>query len=400
MIIKWLKRVVWILVAVGIVAALVVTSLPKALPVDVQTIRRAPMRVSIEEDGRTRVKDRHFISAPLGGNLARIELDPGDEVEAGTVLARIVPIAPPLLDARTRAEAEGRVSAATASRAQAGAMADRARAALEFARRETARLRGLAGREAIERRALDVAELEERTRASEVESAVFATKIAGWELQIARSALGRLQGPRGGGGSDEQMEIGSPVRGRVLRVLAESEGVVAAGTPLLEVGDPSALEIVVDVLTSDAVHIAPGARAQISGWGDDRPLAARVRLVEPSAFTRVSALGVEEQRVNVILDLQDPPDVWRALGDGYRVEASIVVWEKDDVLQVASSALFRHEGKWTAWVVANGRANQRPVTIGRQGGLVTEITGGLREGESVVEHPSDALAEGIEVVRR
>jgi HlyD family secretion protein len=346
------------------------------------------------------VKDRYVISAPLSGNLARIELHAGDAVDVDTVLARIVPIAPPLLDARTRAEAEGRVRAATASRAQTGAMTDRATAALDFARREVARLRALAGRDVVERRALELAELEERTRASELESARFATKIAGWELQIARSALGHIEGGPRTAETQQQMEITSPVRGHVLRVVAQSEGVVAAGTPLLEVGDPAALEIVVDVLTSDAVQVRPGATAEVDGWGGDRTLPARVRLVEPSAFTRASALGVEEQRVNVVLDLLDPPQVWSALGDGYRVEARIVVWEKDDVLQVPSSALFRHDGGWAVWTVAEGRAQRRAVAIGRQAGLVTEILRGVRAGDAVIEHPSDAVAEGVEVARR
>lgn len=397
---KWLKRILGILAAVGLVAALIVSSLPKPLRVDLHRVATGPMRVAVEEDGRTRVKDRYVISAPLGGNLARIELHAGDEVDVQTVLARIVPIDPPLLDARTRAEAEARVRAATASRAQTGAMIERARAALDFARREATRLKALAGRDVVERRALELAELDERTRASEVESAQFATKIAGWELQVARAALGHLQGGGRRDQGQQQMDITSPVRGRVLRVVAQSEGVVAAGTPLLEVGDPAALEIVVDVLTSDAVHVRPGASAQIDGWGGERPLPARVRLVEPSAFTRASALGVEEQRVNVILDLQEPPSVWGALGDGYRVEARIVVWEKDDVLQVPSSALFRHDGGWAVWVVAGGRAKLRTVAIGRQGGLVTEITRGLRKGETVIEHPSDAVSAGVEVLAR
>jgi len=323
-IVRWLRRGLGIAFVLAVVAMLVMAWMPKPVPVDVAEAERGMLRVTVDEDGRSRVKDRYLISSPLIGNLARIELEPGDQIEAGDVVARIVPLEPPLLDERTRAQAQAQVASAGAAQRQAQATISRVRAALEYAEEEAERQRNLANQGSVSEAVARRAELEARTLREELASAQFAASVAQHQLEMARAAAGRMEargrGPAKQGEAEEaedsQMEIRAPVSGRVLRVMHESEGVVQPGTPLLEIGDPAALEIVTDVLTSDAVDIDEGARVEIDRWGGDQVLEGVVRMIEPSAFTRMSALGVEEQRVNVIVDITDPHEAWAALGDG------------------------------------------------------------------------------------
>jgi len=395
--VKWLKRGLGILFVLGVLGMLVLAWLPKPVPVDLATVETDTLSVTVDEDGRTRVKDRYVVSAPLGGNLARMEPRPGDHVDEGDILARIVPIAPPLMDARTRAQSEAQVAAARAAQRQARAAIDRARVASEFATREAERQRGLAGQGGASTQAAERAEVEARARREELTSTQFAARVADHQHEMARAALGAIGSQDGEG---EQMEVRAPVAGRVLRVIQESEGVIQPGTPLLEVGDPAALEIVVDVLTSDAVDIQPGARVLIERWGGDAALNAHVRVVEPSAFTRLSALGVQEQRVNVIIDLDEPPELWEALGDGYRVEARIIVWEAEDVAKVPASAVFRHGEGWAVYAVEGQIAHLREVEVGRRNGLEVQVLDGLDADATVVVHPSERVVDGVEVVQR
>jgi HlyD family secretion protein len=377
-----------------LVAAAVVSALPKPVEVETGTVNRGPLVVTVNEDGITRVKDRYVLSAPLSGNVARIELDAGDAVKRGTVLARILPARTPLLDARTRKEAAAQVARAQAATQQARAQIERARAALDYSKKEAARSLRLYEQEIITQAELDRVNVDERTRRAELTSAEFADKVAQHELSMARAALGRFEGQTEEAG--EQFDVPSPIDGRVLKVLQQSEGVVAAGAPLLEVGDPGALEIAVDVLTSDAVHIKPGRTVAIEEWGGP-PLKAAVRMVEPSAFTKVSSLGVEEQRVNTIIDLNEPYERWSDLGDGYRVEARIVVYRADKKTRVPAGALFRRERDWAAFAVVNGRAELRKVELGRRNDVHAEVEKGLAVGERVIVHPSDQVADGVEV---
>lgn len=394
---KWLKRSLWAFLGLGLIAMIVVAFLPKPVPVDLVPVRRAPLRVTVDEDGRTRVTDRYVVSSPLSGNLARIELDPGAPVEDGQVIARLVPMARPLMDAQSRAEAEARVASASAQLRQARATVERAEAALEFADTTAERQRQLARRGTIPAQTLDQAELELRSRREELSSARFGVRVAAHQLELARAALGRFDD---GGDGAEQMEVTSPIDGAVLRVMQESGGAVQAGTPLLELGDPSHLEVAVDVLTSDAVHIEPGDAVIIERWGGETPLAGHVRMVEPSAFTRTSALGVEEQRVNVVIDLDSPREEWERLGDGYRVEARIVIWEEEDVLVVPASAVFRQGEGWAVYVLEGDAVRLQPVQTGRRNGLSVQILEGLEEGAQVVVHPSDRVVDGVEVEPR
>jgi HlyD family secretion protein len=312
------------------------------------------------------------------------------------VVARIVSSAAPLLDPRARAEAEARVSAAGAALRRAGAVAARIRAELGFARNEAERQRALLKAGGTAQRAAEEAELAERMRAEELSSAEFSRRVAASELDLARAALLRLDAPGGG----EGFAVPSPVAGVVLRVVQESEGVVQPGTPLLELGDPTALEVVVDVLTADAVEIRPGAPVTIERWGGAAPLHGHVHRVEPSAFTRISALGVEEQRVNVIIDLDGEPGVRAVLGDGFRVEARIVVWSQDSTLQLPAGAVFRHDGGWAVYAVEQGRARLRRFELGRRNAVQAEVRAGLEEGTAVVVYPSDNLSDGTRVEER
>ena len=387
------------LLAVALAAATVAVVLalrPRPVPVDVARTNRGPLAVVAEESGKTRVKDRYVVSAPATGDFSRLLLDAGDAVKEGDSLAEIAPALAPLLDQRTRGEAEARLGAAQSALAQAHAQVGRAAAAAEFAEQERSRMRRLAERGAAARQPLDQAEFEARMRAQEHASARFAEKVAAEQVRLARVTLGR--GDRGA--RDRHVDVVAPVSGRVLRVFQKSAGVVAAGTPLVEVGDPAALEVVVDLLTTAAVMVRPGTEVVIHGWGGEGPLAGRVRLVEPSGFTRPSALGVDEQRVNVIIALTDPREHWASLGDGYRVETRLLLWQANDVVKAPQGAVFRHGDGWAVFRVDGGRARLTPVTIGHRGETEVEILSGLDAGVDVAVHPGDRVKEGARVETR
>jgi HlyD family secretion protein len=383
------------LVAAGAVAV-VLALRPRPVPVDATRAARGPLVVEVEESGATRVKDRYVVSAPVSGSLLRIALEPGDSVREGDVLAVIVPAQSPLLDGRARAEAEGRLSASLSALGQSRAQAARAAVAKDLADQELARVQVLAASGSLTRQAQDQADFDARMRAQEVASAEFATKVAAEEVRIARSALGIGLG----GSRDHHVDVLAPISGRVLRVHQKSASVVEAGALLVEVGDPTALEVVVDLLTTDAVHVTPGTPATIEGWGGDVPLAGRVRRVEPSAFTRPSALGVDEQRVNVILALTDSRERWAALADGYRVEAKLVLWRGADVLEVPQGAVFRHGDGWAVFRIDRGVARLTPVAIGHRGEVKVEILSGLSPGDTVAVHPGDRVKDGVRVEER
>lgn len=393
--VRIVKRGLLIVAVAGLVAVLALALRPKPVPVDFASVELGPLVETVEEDGVTRVKDRYVVSAPLTGNLARIELDPGAVIKQGTALARMVPVTPALLDERTRASAEARLSAASTAARLARAQVTRSEAQREYVKKSAERERALASSGSVARQVLDQLELSERTAVSDLEASKLAVRVADYEAQMARAALGILSGK----GKDEQLVIPSPLDGRVLRVLHESEGVVQAGTPLVEVGDPRALEIVVDVLTSDAVKVRSGAEASIVEWGGE-PLAARVRHVEPSAFTRLSALGVEEQRINVVLDVVAPRERWTALGDGYRVKAAIVTRHTDRALLIPSSAVFRREAGWAVFREAGGVARLCRVELGLRTARTVEVTSGIDKGDRVVLHPSDRVSDGAKIAAR
>jgi len=397
----WLKRLLLVFAAFGILALIVYAFLPKPVDVDLATPERGPLRVTVDEEGKTRIKERYVVSTPLAGRLMRIELDAGDEISAGeTLLAVVEATDPALLDPRALAEAEARVKAAEAKLKQADPARQRAKTEMQYAETELGRVRALHAKNAASKQELDQKERLFQASEQDYRAASFAEEIARFELELSQAALVQTR-PNGGGSVEERrFEIHAPITGRVLRVFEESATVVAAGARLLEVGNTADLEIEVDVLSSDAVNIKPGAPVLLEQWGGETPLRGTVRLVEPSGFTKVSALGVEEQRVNVIIDFVDPPQQRPTLGDGFRVEARIIVWERADVLKVPTSALFRHGDDWAVFVVADGRAVRRPVKTGRRNGLEAEVLDGLASGTPVIIHPSDKVEDGVAVVVR
>lgn len=372
---------------------------PPATEVDVAEVTRGRLEVSVREDGKTRIKERYMVSTPLAGELLRVDLHAGDKVEAGkTLLAVIQPGDPSLLDARTKAESEARVKAAEAKLNHAESQLERAEASYEFARVQLARAEKLLPQKNISREAYDLVVHLSRTTQEDVHSSRFAIDIAKFEIEQAKAAL--LQAGRTDPSADTSFKIYSPIGGEVLRVIQESATMLPSGAQLMEIGDRGDLEVEIDVLSSDAVRITPGAKMYLQHWGSTEPLLARVRLIEPQAFLKVSALGVEEQRVNVIGDFVDPPEKRQGLGDAYRVEARIVIWENDNVLKANAGACFRYEEGWAVYRIVNRRAQLTKVTVGHSSGLEVEILSGLSEHDQIVAYPSDQVSDGTRIIPR
>jgi HlyD family secretion protein len=398
---SWRRVAFWGVLVVLLAAGLGYALWPRAVPVDLVKVARGPLVVTVDEEGETRVKDVYVVSAPISGRALRIDSDVGDTVIAGqTIVALIEPIDPTLLDVRTEAQAKAAVSAAEAARALAAAELERAEADRAFAASDLKRAQGLIRRETISKRSLDEAQRNFRTAQAAVSTARAGLRMRESELEKARAQLITPTQTRVARDKCDCVTLTAPVNGRILSIRHESEGVVMAGEDLVEIGDPTRLEIVVDLLSADAVKVRAGQRVIIDDWGGPEPLNGVVRRVEPTGFTKVSALGIEEQRVNVIIDFTDPPELWRHLGHGYRIEARIVLWEGKDVLKLPLSALFREGEQWTVFVVDGGSAHRRAVELGRLSGREAQIVGGLSEGDTVVLHPSDRVVDGVRVVQR
>lgn len=392
------KRFMMVLAVAAGLGAVAWGLMPGPVPGDLDRVTRGPLAVVLEEDGMTRVVDRYTITAPVAGFLRRVELDPGDVVRSGQALCVLEPLRAEALDPRARAEGRARVAAARAALSEASEARRAAEAAADYAQARHKRENALYADGVVSRDALDKAETDLRETRARLESARFATNVARHELEAARAALEFAAAPADA--PARAVSVASPVDGRVLKVLRTSEGVVARGQALLEVGDPRRLEVQVDVLSEDAVRIAPGTRVDFVRWGGERPLKGLVRVVEPVGETKISALGVEEQRVLVIADIVSPREEWERLGDGYRVEASFMLWEGEDVLRVPAGALFRSGGKWAVFRVEGGFARLAPVEIAHQGALAAEVVSGLDEGDVVVIHPSDTVADGVQIESR
>jgi HlyD family secretion protein len=389
---RWLRTAILVLLGAGVVVVLFLALRPQPVSVDLVEVVRGTVEVVVEEDGRTRVRARHIVTAPVAASLRRITLEAGDRVEEGDDLARLEGPESPLTDARTAVQLQARIAAAEAGVERARALAEAAEAGLVEARLEVRRQEILLEQGGGSAAGLDRAQALLRAREAEARSAGFGVQAAQGEVEDLRLAL---QGPPAGAPEGEGLLlIRSPVAGTILRVHRESEGAVAPGEPLLEVGDPSALEVVVDLLSADAVRVPQGAEARISGWGGEGELPARVRRVEPSGFTRVSALGIEEQRVNVLLDPVEAAG-WELLGDGFRVEARIVLDRVEDVLRVPAGAVFRQGDGWAAFRTEGGRLEEVRVVVGRRSQAEVEILEGLAEGDRVVVYPGDRVEDGV-----
>jgi len=381
------KRILLALLAAAALAAGGALLRPAPVVAELGRAVRADLRVTVEDEGKTRVRDRFVVSAPAAGRLHRVTLQEGDAVAEGAVVALLDPVP---LDARAREEARARLEAAEAERRAADARVRQAREALAQARRDHARIDALASQGLQAPDVREKAELAEATRARELDAARFVARAAAYQAEAARAVL--IADEPGAGGRSA-IPIRSPVAGRVLRVAQESERSVPAGTAVIEVGEPGALEIVVDLLSTDAVRVSPGMEMTIDG-GAGVLLRGRVRTIEPAAFTKISALGVEEQRVNVVGDLLDPPG---RLGDAYRVEVAVTVWEGKNVLTAPASALFRRGDGWSLFVVESGRARRRDVQVGQRNAEAAQILRGLAAGETVVLHPGEKVRNGVRV---
>lgn len=395
------RIVLWMPLVVALAAALTWLFWPKPVAVDFGEVQLGALQVTIGDEGEARVRDVFVVSAPIAGLMRRVELEAGDRVTANkTVIARLEPSKPMFLDERTAAEARAGVDAADAARKYAEAQQRRAEAEHEFAESELQRLRALADRQSISRNDLDAAQRRAKTAAAAVAEAKASVRMRESEYRQARARLLNPSAVKRVANDCDCVLMYSPISGSVLRVLQESEGTVAAGTSIVEIGDPANLEIQLDLLSEDAVRVRAGQRVVIDGWGGSRPLAGVVRRVEPFGYTKVSALGIEEQRVNVLIDLTEPRERWRRLGHGYRVQADIVVWEAQNILQVPQSALFRDDEHWAVFVDDGGRAQLRQVTTGQHNGTRAQIVSGLAVGERIVLHPNDRISDGTRIVAR
>ncbi len=382
------------LVGAGLVFMVAWGLWPKPILIETGVVARSPLTVRVSEEGKTRVRNRYVVAVPVAGNMRRVPLKAGDPVEAGTTLLTVVePADAPLLDPRARAQAQAVVAMHEASRSQADEALAARRTALKLAEENLTRIRNVRKDGALSEADRDAAEADALVKAAEVRAAEFALRVIDYELVQARAVLERPEDS----GSNNLIEIKSPVSGRVLNVRQESETTVTPGTPVLEVGDPGDIEIEAEILSRDAVGIHPGDAAEIEQWGGDGPLKGRVRRVEPAAFTKISALGVEEQRVIVLCDLVDPPQSARALGDRYRVEVRVAIWHAEDVLVVPSGALFREGNTWKTFILRNGAAQLATLEAGHSDGRLTEVISGLVAGDKVLLHPPDSVRDGVSV---
>ncbi len=394
------RLILWSIALVAAAALIAVASRPRPVRVDMASVVRGTLSVTLDEEGETRVRDRFEISAPVAGRVLRIELEPGDPVLAGeSVLASFLPASPVPLDPRQRAEAQAAAEAAEALVGQAEALHEQAVQERAFAESTLNRLRRLQEEGVTSEEQLEIAQLELDTRQEALEAAEFAVRDARGQLAVARARMQRFRFRPGdpATGNPEEIQIFSPVDGVVLKRLRESEAVVPPGEPLLEVGDPRELEVVTDYLSNDAVRMRAGQSALIDRWGGDRPLRGRVLRVEPSGFTKISALGVEEQRVNVVMELEEPYEARASLGDAYRVETRVVVWEAEEQVKVPIGALFRRGENWAVFVVEDTVASERAVEIGERNRQEAQVLGGLEVGDQVIVYPGDSVADGVRV---
>lgn len=397
----WLRRTVLFVIVAAIAAGFVYALLPSPVAVDLATVDRGPIEITVDDEGVAQIRDVYTVSAPVGGHLDRFALDVGDRVQGKvTVVAEIRPSAPSFLDARSRRELEAAVGASTAAVRLAEAEVAQAKADLRLRESDLDRSKQLVRSGTISTRAMDQAESAADAARAQVSRAEASLELRRNELSSAEARLIEPNAPEGGGPGTCCVSIRAPVDGVVLKVYAKSAQVIAAGAPIADIGDPNDMEVSVDLLSKDAVRVKPGAPARVEDWGGGKTLAAKVRRVEPSAFTKVSALGIEEQRVNVLLDLLDPRSAWEALGHEFRVLVRIRVWRGDDVIRVPLAALYRRGEDWSVFKVVDGRAVETPVSIDHRNAHFAEALSGLEPGDVVILHPSDQVEDGVKVEAR
>ncbi len=393
------RVIMWSIIGAVTLAAFAFAFWPRAVPVDMATIERAPMMVTLDEEGEARIHDIYTVSAPVAGEITRIDAQPGDDVVANeTLLAVIRPVDPGLLDTRTQSEREAQVRSAEAAVRAAEADVVSAKAQLDLAKSDLARARKLTAKSTISEQTLERLQNNARVRNAALSAAQAALQARKADVETAKASLIGPTGPKVT--PLDPVDVLSPVSGRVLRVLHKSEGVVAAAEPLIDIGDANKLDAIVDYLSTDAVQIKAGDPVLIDDWGGGSQLKGHVQRVEPYAFTKVSALGIEEQRVNVIIDFDSPLAARARLGHGYRIESRVVVWQNKDVIKVPLGGVFREGGKWTVFAVRQGRAHLQAIEIGHMNTLDAQVAGGLKPGDVIIIHPSERIKDGTLVVKR
>lgn len=393
------KKISWMVGGLIVLALLVWAFMPRATEVEVASVTQGRFERSVQEDGKTRLRDRYVVSTPLAGRVARITLRQGDSVERDAMVATLWPLVPALLDERARDQQNAHVGTLEASVSRAKANVGRAMAALDQARAELKRNEALAKEGFVSPNQNETGRLTVRLREQELESARQEESGARHELDQSRIAL-RQYSSGSTGAQQRAWQIKAPVSGKILKIQQQSEGIVQAGTPLMELGDPSQLEVVVDVLTEDAAQIRPGTPVQLSNWGGPETLEGRVRLIEPAAFTKVSALGVEEQRVNAVIDITSAPDKRATLGDGFKVDVRVLVQVVESAVKVPVSALFPVGARSALFVVEGGRARQREIEVAARNGVEAWVKTGLAAGTPVIVYPPTALKDGARVTTR
>jgi HlyD family secretion protein len=392
-----LRRIIWVVVVLVVVGAAAWALWPRPIEVETAAVERRNLEIAVEEEGMSRIREIFTISAPVAGELNRMTLHAGDPVVAGeTVIASIRPAGPGLLDERSRRVAEAAIEAALAGVSLAEAQLVQAETQLNFSEIELKRATALAERGLIPESAFERSTLDISVARTNVETARATLQVRQRELDSAQAALIEGSGGKSTGDDACCVEVRAPVTGRVMRVVTESEQIVQPGTPLMELGDPTDVEIVVELLSRDAVRVEPGASATINGWGGP-VLNAKVERIDPAAVTKVSALGIEEQRTAVVLSLLDPPEAWARLGHGYRVVARIVLWEGRDLVTVPMAAIFRQGDSWAVFAAADGKAGLRTVELGERNADYAEVRSGLSEGDAVIVHPGDTIADGTAI---
>lgn len=393
-----LRRKVLVISVLAIVVVLLIYGFrPKIQEVDIVSVKRGPLQITIEEEGRTRLKDRFTISAPTAGYMRRINVKVGDTVKKGQIVAVLEPLQSQALDPRSRATAQAAVSSAEATLKAAIERERVAKADAGYIEQRRERLKALYAKGSISKDQFDQIDSEAQKARALQDSAAAEVNVARSELERAKITLQNFTARNSG---HDSVAISAPLSGSVFRVYRESEGAVNMGEPLIDIGDVKNLEVRVEVLSSDAVKIKKGTPVLFKRWGRDEPLAGIVRLIEPAGFTKISSLGVEEQRVLVIVDITSPPEKWNVLGDGFRMEAHFIIWEGKDILQVPTSALFRSGTGWAVFVEEKGKARKRMVEVGQKNGLAAEILSGLKEKEKVVAYPEDSISDGTKIRAR
>ena len=380
-----------ILISLLIIGLLAWGFWPKAVLVDTAKVELSPMVVTIKEDGKTRIINRYSISAPVNGMTCKMHLNVGQYVNKEQTLLTITPLPAPVLDARSRAAAEQKVEAAKASLSSAKQQMNASKATANQAALEAKRLQPLLSKGLISQDQYDKALTSAQSAQANLRSSQFQVHVSEHEL---KAALTTLQYSDNKNTEDlERLAITSPIDGQILKVNRECQGPVAVGESLLEVGNPKALEVEVDLLSSDAVKLEPGMDVILKRWGGEKDLKGKVKLIEPVGFTKVSALGVEEQRVWVIVEFTSPVQDWQRLGDGYRVEAEFILWKSEKVLQVPASAVFRYQSDWAVFAIKNNKAKRLKIELGQRNGLQVEILSGLKNGDIVINHPNEKVTD-------